>query len=229
MVNTSYADGNALKEDIEFVSSLSLCTWVSVDIPLSDFSTDISGITQIIFESSTAKVYIDNLYFYTNGDGSAPTVAAPTPTFSASSVVSIFSDAYTNVALSEVNPNWGQTTTLTTTNIGGNNIWSYQSLNYTGIVTSYDNPTNLSGLKYVHFDYFTPDATTLGLKLVNTAYADGNALKEDIEYVSSIIKGTWVSVDIPLANYSTDISAISQFVVESSGANVYIDNFYFHN
>ncbi|CAH8282859.1 hypothetical protein EV196_101710 [Mariniflexile fucanivorans] len=229
LVNTSYADGNALKEDIEFVSSLSLGTWVSVDIPLSDFSTDISGITQIIFESSTAKVYIDNLYFYTNGDGSAPTVAAPTPTFSASSVVSIFSDAYTNVALSEVNPNWGQTTTLTTTNIGGNNIWSYQSLNYTGIVTSYDNPTNLSGLKYVHFDYFTPDATTLGLKLVNTAYADGNALKEDIEYVTSIIKGTWVSVDIPLANYSTDISAISQFVFESSGANVYIDNFYFHN
>lgn len=229
LVNTSFPDGNASKEDIEFVSSVSLGTWVSVDIPLSKFSTDISGITQIIFESSSAKVYIDNLYFYTNGDGSAPTVAAPIPTFGASSVVSIFSDAYTNVALSEVNPNWGQTTTLTTTNIGGNNMWFYQSLNYTGIVTSYDNPTNLSGFKYLHFDYFTPDATTLGLKLVNTTYGDGNPLKEDIEYVSSITRGTWISVDIPVANYTTDVSAITQFVFESSGAKVYIDNIYFHN
>ncbi|MFD0990517.1 hypothetical protein ACFQ1R_10450 [Mariniflexile jejuense] len=229
LVNTSFPDGNASKEDIEFVSSVSLGTWVSVDIPLSKFSTDISGITQIIFESSSAKVYIDNLYFYTNGDGSAPTVAATTPTYGASSVVSIFSDAYTNVALSEVNPNWGQTTTLTTTNIGGNNMWFYQSLNYTGIVTSYDNPTNLSGFKYLHFDYFTPDATTLGLKLVNTTYGDGNPLKEDIEYVSSITRGTWISVDIPVANYTTDVSAITQFVFESSGAKVYIDNIYFHN
>ena len=229
LVNTSFPDGNTSKEDIEFVSSVSLGTWVSVDIPLSKFSTDISGITQIIFESSSAKVYIDNLYFYTNGDGSTPTVAASTPTYGTSSVVSIFSDAYTNVALSEVNPNWGQTTTLTTTNIGGNNMWFYQSLNYTGIVTSYDNPTNLSGFKYLHFDYFTPDATTLGLKLVNTTYGDGNPLKEDIEYLSSITRGTWISVEIPVSNYTTDVSAITQFVFESSGAKVHIDNIYFHN
>ncbi|HMR17390.1 MAG TPA: hypothetical protein PKD13_13020, partial [Mariniflexile sp.] len=206
-----------------------LGTWVSVDIPLSKFATDISGITQIIFESSSAKVYIDNLYFYTNGDGTLPTVAAPTPTFSASSVVSIFSDAYTNVAISELNPNWGQTTTLTTTNIGGNNVWLYETLNYTGIVTNYGSPTNLSGFRYVHFDYFTPDATTLGLKLVNTTFPDGSPSKEDIKYVSSVTKGTWVSVDIPLANYTTDVSAITQLIFESSGAKVYIDNFYFHN
>jgi hypothetical protein len=229
LVNTSYPDGDPKKEDIEYVSSVALGTWVSVDIPLSKFATDISGITQIIFESSSAKVYIDNLYFYTNGDGTVPTVAAPTPTFSTSSVVSIFSDAYTNVAISELNPNWGQTTTLTTTNIGGNNVWLYESLNYTGIVTNYGSPTNLSGFRYVHFDYFTPDATTLGLKLVNTTFPDGSPSKEDIKYVSSVTKGTWVSVDIPLANYTTDVSAITQLIFESSGAKVYIDNFYFHN
>lgn len=229
LVNTSYADGNALKDDIEFVSSVKLGTWVGVDIPLSKFSTDISGITQLLFESSGAKVYIDNLYFYTNGDGSAPTVAAATPTYSAGNVVSIFSDAYTGVALSEVNPNWGQTTTLTNTSVAGNNVWLYQALNYTGIVTNYGNPTNLTGFKYVHFDYFTPDATTLGLKLVNTTHGDGNPLKEDMEYVSSVTTGTWISVEIPLANYTTDVSAITQIIFESSGAKVYIDNLYFHN
>ena len=229
LVNTSYADGNTLKEDIEFVSSVKLGTWVGVDIPLSKFSTDISGITQLLFESSGAKVYIDNLYFYTNGDGSAPTVAAVTPTYSASNVVSIFSDAYTNVALSEVNPNWGQTTTLTNTSVAGNNVWLYQALNYTGIVTNYGSPTNLAGFKYVHFDYFTPDATSLGFKLVNTTHGDGNPLKEDIEYVSSVTTGTWISVEIPLANYTTDLSGITQLIFESSGAKVYIDNLYFHN
>lgn len=229
LVNTSYADGNALKEDIEFVSSVKLGTWVGVDIPLSKFSTDISGITQLLFESSGAKVYIDNLYFYTNGDGSAPTVAAVTPTYSASNVVSIFSDAYTNVALSEVNPNWGQTTTLINTSVAGNNVWLYQALNYTGIVTNYGSPTNLAGFKYVHFDYFTPDATSLGFKLVNTTHGDGNPLKEDIEYVSSVTTGTWISVEITLANYTTDLSGITQLIFESSGAKVYIDNLYFHN
>lgn len=229
LVNTGYGDGDPLKEDIEYVASVTPGTWVSVDIPLSNYATDISGITQLVFESSTAKVYIDNLYFYNNGDSTAPTVAAPTPTLNASSVVSIFSDAYTNVTLNEVNPNWGQSTTLTTTDIGGNNIWLYESLNYTGIVTDYGNPTNLAGFKYAHFDYFTPDATTLGLKLVNTNFGDGDPLKEDIEYLANITQGTWVSVDIPLANYTTDVSAITQLIFESSGAKVYIDNFYFHN
>ncbi|MDO7171542.1 hypothetical protein [Mariniflexile sp. AS56] len=229
LVNTGYGDGDPLKEDIEFVSSITAGTWVSVDIPLSNYSTDISGITQLVIESSSAKVYIDNLYFYTNGDGSAPTVAAPSPTNAAGSVVSLFSDSFTNINLSEVNPNWGQSTTLSTITINGNNIWKYEAMNYTGIVTDYGNPTNLAGFKFVHIDYFTPDATTLGLKLVNTSYGDGDPLKEDIELVSNLTRGTWVSVDIPLANYSTDVSAITQLVFESSGATVYIDNLYFHN
>ena len=229
LVNTTKGDGDPLKEDIEYVSSVTLGTWVSVDIPLSVYTTDISAITQLVFESSGAKVYIDNLYFYTNGDGTAPTVAAPTPTLAGSAVVSIFSDAYTSVGLSEVNPNWGQSTTLTTLQIASNNVWLYEALNYTGIVTDYGNPTNLAGFKFAHFDYFTPDATTLGLKLVNTTKGDGDPLKEDIEYVANIIQGTWVSVDIPLENYSTDLSAITQLVFESSGAKVYIDNLYFHN
>ncbi|MGE5944163.1 MAG: hypothetical protein ACM31G_07475 [Flavobacteriales bacterium] len=229
LVNTTKLDGDPLKEDIEFVSSVTLGTWVSVDIPLSVFTTDMSAITQIIFDSSTSKVYIDNLYFYTNGDGTAPTVAAPSPTINQSGVVSIFRDTYTSITLNEVKPNWGQSTTLTTIQIGSNNVWQYESLNYTGIVTDYGNPTNLAGFKFAHFDYFTPDATTLGLKLVNTTKSDGDPLKEDIEYLANVTRGTWISVNIPLANYTTDVSAITQLIFESSGAKVYIDNFYFHN
>ena len=86
-------------------------------------------------------------------------------------------------------------------------------------------------MTHVHFDYWTPDATSLGLKLVNTGsgYGDGDPLKEDIKYVPTVVTGSWVSVALPLSEFTTDRSAITQLLFESSGATVYIDNLYFHN
>jgi hypothetical protein len=41
---------------------------VSVDIPLSDYTTVMTAITQLLFDTAgnRANVYIDNLYFYKN-------------------------------------------------------------------------------------------------------------------------------------------------------------------
>jgi len=219
------------QEDIAWVSTVAepgvRGTWVSVTIPLNDFAIDRSGVTQLLFDTAggSAKVYVDNLYFYSE-TGTQPTVIAPEPVIDASDVMSIFSDSYTSVGISELNPNWGQTTTLTPIDIGGNNIWQYDLLNYTGIVTDYGNPTNLSGMKFVHFDYWTPDATVLGLKLVNTVVGE-----EDIKFVPNIVTGTWVSVTIPLGDYNIDPSAVTQLLFDTTGASatVYIDNLYFHN
>ncbi|MCL8007550.1 PKD domain-containing protein [Gelidibacter japonicus] len=234
LVNTGsgYGDGDPLKEDIKYVPTVVTGSWVSVALPLSEFTTDRSAITQLLFESSGATVYIDNLYFYIDSSASSePEAAAPTPTLAAANVISIYSDAYTSVGISELNPNWSQTTQLTEVVIDGNNTWKYELLNYTGIVTSYDNPTDVSAMTHVHFDYWTPDATSLGLKLVNTGsgYGDGDPLKEDIKFVSTVVNGSWVSVDIPLSDFTTDLSGITQLLFESSGATVYIDNLYFHN
>ena len=219
------------EEDIEWVSTVDTPgvrgTWISVTLPLSDYAIDPSAVTQLIFDTAggSAKVYVDNFYFYSE-NGASPTVVAPEPTIDASDVMSIFSDSYTSVGISELNPNWGQTTTLTPIDIGGNNIWQYDLLNYTGIVTDYGNPTNLSGLQYVHFDYWTPDATVLGLKLVNTVVGE-----EDVEFVPNIVTGTWVSVTIPLGDYAIDPSGVTQLIFDTTGASatVYIDNLYFHN
>ncbi|MDO5969190.1 PKD domain-containing protein [Flavivirga aquimarina] len=217
------------EEDIEFVENIVRGTWVSVTIPLSDYAIDASAVTQLIFDTTggSAKVYIDNLYFYSESS-SQPTVSAPSPTIAASDVISIYSDAYTGVTLNEVNPDWGQTTTLSDFNISGDNIWLYQSLNYSGIVTDYGNPTDLTGVKYLHFDYYTPDATTLGFKIVNTAL---NPVQEDIIFLSEILTGTWVSVTIPLSDYNLDFANITQLIWDTSGgsATVYVDNIYFHN
>ncbi|MDC1469842.1 hypothetical protein N8341_01370 [Flavobacteriaceae bacterium] len=161
----------------------------------------------------------------------APLTAAPTPpSRDAENVVSIYSDAYTDVILSEVNPGWGQSTVLTEVQVEENNTWFYSDLDYTGIVTDYGNATDVSAMEYVHFDYWTPDATVLGLKLVNTSYETGDPLKEHIEFVSSISLGSWVSVDIPLENFLNDTSGITQLLFDTTGNNaiVYIDNLYFY-
>jgi len=222
LVNT-----NIGQEDLVFLTSIVKGTWVSVTIPLSNYNMDRSAVSQLLFDTDggSAKVYIDNLYFYSENDSTQPTVQAPIPTIGSSDVVSIYSDSYTTVGISELNPGWGQSTTLTEVNIGGNNIWKYESLNYTGIVTDYGNPTDLSAMSYVHFDYFAPNDTQLGLKIVNTVLGE-----EDLKFVE-VVTGTWVSVTIPLDSYAIDRSAVTQLLFDSNGGSstVYIDNLYFHN
>ena len=169
-------------------------------------------------------------YLYINDLVAAPTTAAPTPTRNPDSVISLFSDAYTNIGLSEVNPNWNQSTVLTEVQIAGNNTWKYDNLNFSGIVSDYANPTDLTSMTHLHFDFWTPQAadpvTVLGMKLVNT-----NDASEDIEYASNLTQGTWIGVDIPLVGYSTNLSAVSQFIWDTADGfdgTIYIDNLYFY-
>jgi hypothetical protein len=215
--------------------SLTANAWTSIDIPLSDFTAQglsINDIFQFKFVGdgwAAGTVFIDNIYFYKNpSTATAPTTNAPTPSQAASGVVSIFSDAYTNINVSEWNPGWGQSTTLAEVLIGTNKILKYSLLNYTGIVTDYGNPTNLASKTKVHFDYWTPDATSLGFKIVNTSFGNGDPKKESIVLLSSVTKGSWVSVDIPLSDFTTDKSGITQMLFESSGGTVFIDNLYFY-
>ncbi len=157
-----------------------------------------------------------------------PLVKAPRPVSrEEADVVSIFSDAYTNVVVTEWNPGWGQSTVLTPFDVDGDNILKYDYLNYTGIVTDYANPTDVSAMEYVHFDYWTNDAETIGFKIVNTSYDAGNPLKE-FEVTNTVTEvGKWVSVDIPLSDFTTDMSGVTQMLFVSNGVTVFIDNLYF--
>ena len=100
-------------------------------------------------------------------------------------------------------------------------------LNYTGIVTDYDNPTDLSKMEYVHFDYWTTDAESIGFKIVNTNEPDGPT-KESEVVISDITTGEWVSVDIALSEYTTNMAEITQMVYSSTDVTVFIDNIYFY-
>ena len=159
-----------------------------------------------------------------------PAVAAPTPTTPAPNVIAIYSDAYTPITVNEFPTEWSNTG-FEEIQVEGDNIVKYSNLAFTGIVTDYDNPTDLTAMTHVHFDYWTPDGQELGIKLVNTAL---DPVQEDLASVGDISLGQWVSVDIPLADFDMDRSQVTQLifdnlVLDDASITVYIDNFYFYN
>ena len=80
-------------------------------------------------------------------------------------------------------------------------------------------------MEFVHFDYWSADATSLGFKIVNTVLG-----QEDIENVGEVVLDQWVSVDIPLADFDMDRSQVTQLLFDALGnrATVFIDNLYFY-
>lgn len=152
-----------------------------------------------------------------------PASAAPTPpTKRAADVISIFSDAYSQLAGTDFNPNWGQSTVVTTAPIGGNSTLIYSNLNYQG--TSFAGPVDASAMDYLHVDVWTENATTVNFYCISPGPAEK-------AYSFVIESGTWKSYDIPLAYFSStvNLSNLIQFKVDGTGGStVYFDNIYFY-
>jgi hypothetical protein len=199
-------------------------TWVSVDIPLTNFSpVDLANAIEFKFVGD-GTVYLDNLYFYDETPATAPVVAAPTPTEDALGVISIFSDPpYTDVAGTNFDPDWGQATDATIVSIAGNDTLKYAGLNYQG--TSFGSSQNLTaaGMKTLHLDFWTADATALQVYLISPGPVE---TPYDLPIVPANL-GTWVSVEIPLTNFApVDLANAIEFKFVGNGT-VYLDNLYF--
>ena len=204
-------------------TSLSTGNWVSFDIPLSSFSglTSKSHLAQILFisDATISNILVDNIYFYKVP--TAPTTAAPTPTVPAANVISLFSDAYTNVAGSNLNPNWGQTTVVTQVPIAGNNTLKYAGLNYQGLQIG--SSQNVTSMTFLHIDYYTANSTSLKTYLIST----GPVEKSKILTVPTTTG--WNSIEIPLSNFSpVNLADVIQMKFDGNG-DIYLDNIYFHN
>ncbi len=170
-------------------------------------------------------IYFDNITFADKPSGTTdPTVAAPTPTVAPGNVMSIFSDAYTNLPNTNFNPNWGQSTVVTQPLINGNTTLKYANLNYQGtnLGSTDGTPQDFSAYSYLHVDYWTADATSLQLFLIEPG-------PNERSYDFTVSTNTWVSTDIPLADYISQglpMSNIFQMKVVGNGT-VYLDNIYF--
>ena len=178
-----------------------------------------------ITNSVETTYYIDNIAFSTPvavEEVSSPTAAPTAPSLDAADVMSVFSDSYTDVAGTDFNPNWGQSTQVSTEDLGGNSVLKYASLNYQG--TAFASALDVSGYTSIHLDYWTSDSTALNFFLISSGEGKEKAKALD---VSSL--GEWKSVDIALTDFSdvVDLADVIQFKVDGNGT-VFFDNIYFH-
>jgi hypothetical protein len=200
--------------------------WVSVNIPLTAYTDQgltVNDIHQFKFDGN-GDIYLDNIYFVSGG---ATLVEAPTPTEVATDVISVYSDAYTDIEGTNFNPGWGQATVLTEVDLGnGNMALLMTGLNYQGInIGSTDGgvPNDFSGMAYVHLDFWTSNSTALNFFLISTTSGE--------QSVSLPVEQTdvWVSVNIPLTAYTDQgltVNDIHQFKFDGNG-DIYLDNIYF--
>jgi len=200
--------------------------WISLNIPLASFGALASRahLGQIVFEGANiTNFYADNIYFQNDGSviPPVPTTAAPTPSYPAANVTSIFSDAYTNLAGSDLNPNWGQGTVTTQVAIAGNNTLKYAGLNYQGLALA--GGTNVSNRTFLHLDYYSANSTALNVYLISTGPV------EKLQPLTVPTTAGWNSVDIPLSSFApVNLNDVIQLKFDGNG-DIYLDNVLFRN
>ena len=169
-------------------------------------------------------------------------VHAPVPTQPSNKVISIFSDAYTNVPVDYYNGYWApyQTTQSADFTVNNDHVLNYTNFNFVGIQSS--NPTvNASLMSTLHFDFYFPNAIAFGANLkiqVVDFGADGVYGGSDDKTGEYTIAGTslasqvWKSFDIKLTQF-TGLSTkahIGQIVfVGTNISGFYADNIYYYN
>ncbi len=169
-------------------------------------------------------VYFDNITFNEQGGTpNDPTTAAPTPPGRfPEDVVSVFSHAYDNVAGTDFNPSWGQSTIVSTIEIDGNATLKYANFNYQG--TQFAEPLDVEIMEFLHLDMWTADATSVNVFCISTGPVE-------TAFALPITPGQWESYDIPLGTFTgVDFTDLIQFKFDGgNGAQtIYLDNLYFY-
>lgn len=172
-------------------------------------------------------IYIDNIQV---PDGVVinlpePTVPAPTPIVPASTVISIFSDAYPTLPGVNLNPNWGQSTQVTFQEIQGNNTMKYATLNYQGTELNQNLNLDSAGMQYIHIDFWNANSTELSFFLISPG-----PNQQSVALVPPGPTEQWTSVNIPLTQFQPPVNLTEVFQLMFTGnGTIYLDNIYFWN
>jgi hypothetical protein len=232
--DAAYGGGDDKEHEIPFTPTAN--AWNVYNIPLTDFTnlTTKNHIAQIIFSAlptGTASVYIDNVYF--SKADNAPTTAAPTPTALQANVISMFSNAYTNVNVDTWRTSWSSAS-LTDIQVAGNDVKRYSTLDFVGIETTGANFIDASGMDNFNFDVWTPNVTTFKVKLVDfgadAAYGGGDDTEHELSL--SPTANSWNTFNLKLSDF-TNLAGkkhIAQLIFAGlpTGAGVvYLDNIYY--
>ncbi len=175
----------------------------------------------------------DNLIYFDNiqipegnvAPPSVPDVAAPTPTVPAADVISLFSNAYTNVTVDTWSAVWDMAD-VADVQIVGNDTKLYTNLTYAGIEFT-SQTIDATAMSHFHMDIWTPDPTALPaafrIKLVdfgaNGIYGGGDDTEQELSFNASstppLASNAWVSYDIPLSAFTnlTTRGHLAQLVI----------------
>lgn len=165
--------------------------------------------------------------------------SAPTPpSREPANVVSIFSDAYSNVQVDNYNGFFQFATTQGgAITIGNDNIISYTQLNFVSI-NMYQSPdVNASGMTHIHLDVNVRESLNTGdfirLELINDDDGSNARTSASVNLGSyaALTEDQWVSYDIPISDFpglGLDDMDLIFFVSDGTISNVYVDNVYFY-
>ncbi|WP_339888456.1 glycosyl hydrolase family 16 [uncultured Flavobacterium sp.] len=169
-------------------------------------------------------------------------VHAPTPTKSQANVISLFSDAYSNVPVNYYNGYWQpwQTTVSNDFSVQGDNILNYTIFNFVGI--EYSSPTvDASAMTHVHLDVFIPGSIAPGRQLrvlvvdfgADGVFGGGDDTRHSTTFTApTLVSQNWISIDIPFSAMPTlaSRSHLAQLILEGGdGSLIYVDNIYYYN
>jgi hypothetical protein len=169
-----------------------------------------------------------------NGGEAAPANAAPTPTEDPDNVISLFSEAYTDVEVNTWRTDWSSAAYEEIT-INGTPTKKYTNLDFVGIETTGDNLVDASEMDYFHVDVWTPNMTVFRIKLVDFgpdgAFNGGDDSEHEIVF-EDIATEEWVSLKIPLEDFTglESRAQLAQYIfsgLPAGAGTLYVDNMYF--
>ena len=214
--------------------------WVGLDVPLSAFEglAERAHLAQMIISGDPNTVFVDNVYFY--GTPNEPTEPAPSPTHSADSVISLFSDVYTDVTVDTWSASWDQAD-VEDVEIQGDTVKKYTNLVFAGI--EFTSATiDGSEMTHFHFHLWTPDPTAdpaaFRVKLVDFgadgAFGGGDDSEHELTLTAlsdpALATWMWVSYDIPFSDFSglAERGHLAQLIISGDPNTVFLDNVYLH-
>jgi hypothetical protein len=162
-------------------------------------------------------------------------LSAPTPTLSANDVISVFSDAYTNIPVSYYNGYWApwQTTTSADFEVNGDHVLYYLDFNFVGI--EFSSPTvNGSSMTHLSLDIYVPGTITSDVNFkIELADNGSGGTGVYTTNISASQSQQWISLDIPLTSFAglTNTQQLFQIIFSTTTDNLsgfYADNIYFH-
>lgn len=165
-------------------------------------------------------------------------------------VAALYSDEFDTVTVDSYAREWGVFTAFSNTDLGdGDNVLFYEGLNFVGMETVGANSLDLSAATHVRFDIWTPNATSIGFKLVdaganNTIDGAGTDDREgrvalNADATPPLTTETWITYVFSLDTFQQDgtpitLGNMSQYILDAlvdaapGVANVYIDNIVFY-